>query len=254
MSWPQTKEPLTLKSCEYISRLDPVADIRVLKQYLPFRDKCLRNLRITGMLLKKGAESGLSLFDIGSILYRNEDDVPSILEKAVANAEQIYSLVKRCSLRPRSNAASPFAEKPRPRALSANEAELYFGDFLRKFEQSTADSDVTDSPVFLGPIDEEDEDEEGEEGNDDVDDLPKPTLSLHRRTRSTPVAVRYEDEKSKGEDVEEAFDDNLFHYIEAFLDQAVQRKVKETKSKVYADDRNSNECRVRSKSLIQFDF
>lgn len=244
MSWPQVKEPITPKVCEYVDRLNPLEDIRLLKKILPIRDKCLKNIRITGMLLKKGVEMGLSLYDIGSIMYRSQDDVPSILEKAVSNAEQIYSLVKRCNLK--KPTATPVK---RSRALSASESDLYFGDVLRKFEMSTAESDIADSPLLLGPIEETDEEESEPE---EVDDLPKPLSTIHRRTRSSPVSVLPE-QPIRHEENQEAFDEHLFHYIEAFLDQAVQRKVKETKSTRYLDDR-SNDCRVRSKSLVQFDF
>jgi len=243
MSWPQAKEPITPKACEYVTRLDPLEDVRLLKQCLPVRDKCLRNVRIAGMLLKKGIEAGLSLYDIGCIMYRSEDDVPSVLERAVANAEQIYSLVKRCNL-----SKSSFSAK-RSRALSASETELYFGDVLRKFDMSTAESDIADSPLLLGPIEETEEEESEPE---EVDELPKPLFTAHRRTRSSPVAVLPE-KPIKPEESQEAFDDQLFHYIEAFLDQAVQRKTKETKSTSYIDDRSSD-CRVRSKSLVHFDF
>jgi len=196
------------------------------------------------MLLKKGIEAGLSLYDIGCIMYRSEDDVPSVLERAVTNAEQIYSLVKRCNLH-----KPPLSPIKRSRAFSASETELYFGDILKKFEMSTSESDMTDSPVVLGPIEETDEEESEPE---EVDELPKPLPSAHRRTRSSPVAVLPE-QAVKREEKQEAFDEQLFHYIEAFLDQAVLRKVKETKSNVYTDDRSS-ESRVRSKSLVQFDF
>jgi len=244
MSWPQVKEPITPKACEYVARLDPLEDIRLMKQCLPFRDKCLRNMRIAGILLKKGLEVGLSLYDIGCIMYRNEDEVPSILERAIANAEQIYSLVKHCNLH-----KSPLSPVKRSRAFSASETELYFGDILKKFDLSTSESDMTDSPVVLGPIEETDEEESELE---EVDELPKPLVSAHRRTRSSPVAVLPE-RAIKPQEKQEAFDEQLFHYIEAFLDQAVQHKVKETKSKHYPDDRSSD-SRVRSKSLVQFDF
>ena len=244
MSWPHVKEPITPKACEYVTRLDPLEDIRMLKQCLPVRDKCLRNVRIAGILLKKGIEAGLSLYDIGCIMYRSEDDVPSVLERAVANAEQIYSLVKHCS--PSKPDLSPVK---RSRALSASADELYFGDFLKKFDMSTAESDMADSPLLLGPIEETDEEESEPE---EVEELPKPLFTAHRRTRSSPLAVLPE-QCLKLEDSEEAFNEQLFHYIEAFLDQAVLRKAKETKSKGYIDDR-SGDCRVRSKSLVHFEF
>jgi len=55
---------------DFIMQLDPLRDIGMLKDTMPFRDKCLLNIRISTTLLKKGAEAGLSLYNIGSMLYR----------------------------------------------------------------------------------------------------------------------------------------------------------------------------------------
>lgn len=45
------------------------------------REQCIRNFRIAGVVLKRGAEKGLSLFDIGQILYRPDEDIRSEIEK-----------------------------------------------------------------------------------------------------------------------------------------------------------------------------
>jgi len=70
MSWNHTKSPLTPQCMDFIMQLDPLRDIGMLKDTMPFRDKCLLNIRISTTLLKKGAEAGLSLYNIGSMLYR----------------------------------------------------------------------------------------------------------------------------------------------------------------------------------------
>ena len=54
---------------------------------------------MSGTLLKKGIENGLNLAQIGSILCRDDDEVPSVLEKLVMQAENIthsiYSVTKQ---------------------------------------------------------------------------------------------------------------------------------------------------------------
>jgi len=76
---------------DFLMQLDPLKDISTLKDTMPFRDKCLRNIRISTTLLKKGAEAGLSLYNIGSMLYRQgyEDNL-SIIEKTLEKAFSIY--------------------------------------------------------------------------------------------------------------------------------------------------------------------
>ena len=60
----------------------------MLERTFKLRPICLRNIKITQMLLKKGAAAGLTLADIGKILCWPDDDdeIPSILEKIVKRA------------------------------------------------------------------------------------------------------------------------------------------------------------------------
>lgn len=62
----------------------------MLESQMPFRPTCLRNMRISNILLKLGAREGLTLAQIGKILCRtiDEDDKMSVLETVVARAEQ----------------------------------------------------------------------------------------------------------------------------------------------------------------------
>jgi len=48
-------------------------DAKRLSRMLYFRSNCLRNFIIANMLLKKGAKAGLSLFQIASIIYKEEE-------------------------------------------------------------------------------------------------------------------------------------------------------------------------------------
>ena len=54
----------------------------------------MRNMRISSTLLKKGAEAGLTLAQIGQILCRPDDDEqPSILEQIVKKARTCANMM-----------------------------------------------------------------------------------------------------------------------------------------------------------------
>ena len=55
----------------------------------------MRNMRISSTLLKKGAEAGLTLAQIGQILCRPDDDdgQPSILEQIVKKARTCANMM-----------------------------------------------------------------------------------------------------------------------------------------------------------------
>lgn len=73
---------------DYIRSLDAEKDIALLKFYgwdLPL--KCARILRISTMLLKKGAEKGLTPFTIGNMMCRETERKESVIEGIVREAE-----------------------------------------------------------------------------------------------------------------------------------------------------------------------
>ncbi|KAK7282568.1 hypothetical protein RIF29_11463 [Crotalaria pallida] len=87
--WPQAKEPYSLDTIDYIKSLDAEEDIKLLKFHgwdLP--PKCARILRISTMLLKKGAERGLTPFSIGSIMCRETLKKKSVIEQIIEEAEE----------------------------------------------------------------------------------------------------------------------------------------------------------------------
>jgi hypothetical protein len=63
--------------------------MEMLESLLPFREICLKNMRISTLLLQVGARMGLTLTQIGSILCRPDEDdqLPSELETLVVEAE-----------------------------------------------------------------------------------------------------------------------------------------------------------------------
>jgi hypothetical protein len=80
LTWPQAKEPLSTALKDYVSKIDIEKDMETLKP-LNLRPECLRTMKISTMLLKKGCELGLSLFDIASIVCRSTTlEQPSELE------------------------------------------------------------------------------------------------------------------------------------------------------------------------------
>nr|GLL28235.1 phosphatidylinositol 4-kinase gamma 4-like [Ipomoea trifida] len=85
--WPQAKHPYSPETVAYINNLDADKDIDLLKFHgwdLPL--ECARVLRISTMLLKKGAERGLTPFAIGSIMCRETIKKKSVIEQIVEEA------------------------------------------------------------------------------------------------------------------------------------------------------------------------
>ncbi len=74
LSFDQAQEPFSRSTLEFISKIDVLKDIEQLESCLPFRPVCLRNMRISNILLKLGAANGLTLAQIGLILCRPDDD------------------------------------------------------------------------------------------------------------------------------------------------------------------------------------
>lgn len=95
MDWPAAKEPMSQETIDYIMALDPDNEARLLDQELPghrIRPRSMRSLKIATRLLQKGATAGLSLYDIGLLIYCREGEsldgkiAKSPLEKIVDEA------------------------------------------------------------------------------------------------------------------------------------------------------------------------
>lgn len=61
LSWRQAEVPFSKKSLTFINSIDILKDIKTLEDSFKFRPVCIRNLRISNILLKRGAEAGLNL-------------------------------------------------------------------------------------------------------------------------------------------------------------------------------------------------
>ncbi|KAJ7965351.1 phosphatidylinositol 4-kinase gamma 4-like [Quillaja saponaria] len=87
--WPQAREPYSADTVDYIKSLDAEEDLKLLKFHgwdLPL--ECARTLRISTMLLRKGAERGLTPFAIGSIMSRETLKKKSVIEQIIQEAEE----------------------------------------------------------------------------------------------------------------------------------------------------------------------
>ena len=65
MSFEQANEPFSQTTMDYIDQINIIEDLKLLQSRLMFRPICLRNMRISGTLLKIGASLNLTLFQIG---------------------------------------------------------------------------------------------------------------------------------------------------------------------------------------------
>ncbi|RAL53450.1 hypothetical protein DM860_007122 [Cuscuta australis] len=85
--WQQARQPFSAETVNYIKSLNAEKDIALLKFHgWDISAECARVLRISTMLLKKGAERGMSPFAIGSIMCRENLNKESVIEQVVREA------------------------------------------------------------------------------------------------------------------------------------------------------------------------
>lgn len=91
LKWPQAKVPFGPEAQRYIDRLNPDADVNILRH--KFGDligsECFKVLRITTMWLKIASRAGLTPYTIGYALCRKSPDALSTLEKMCLEAQQL---------------------------------------------------------------------------------------------------------------------------------------------------------------------
>ncbi|CAD8117865.1 unnamed protein product [Paramecium sonneborni] len=89
--WDQMQQPFTQEEKLFIERINPDKDIQMIKDKVELREICLRNAKIATILLKIGAAADLTIHDIAEILYREDPDEQSPLEKVVQIAEYNFN-------------------------------------------------------------------------------------------------------------------------------------------------------------------
>jgi hypothetical protein len=90
--WPQSKAPFSSRMLKHIEEIDVDHDALILKSQLGIDNDCLRSIKISTLLLKKGVTHGFVLFDLGNFASRSLDDFdsPSELERVIAQTDQKY--------------------------------------------------------------------------------------------------------------------------------------------------------------------
>lgn len=95
-SWSQKDHPFSPKTLDYIRNINIEEDIKLLTDSFNIRPVCLRNMKVSNMVLKIGAEAGLTLGEIGKIWCRTDDEgeIKSILEVLVERAQRQADIVQ----------------------------------------------------------------------------------------------------------------------------------------------------------------
>jgi len=90
LNWPQSKVPFGSQMLKHIQEIDVEHDTLILKSQLGIDNDCLRSMKISSMLLKKGTSYGLTLYDLGTFASRSLDefDTPSKLERVIAKTDE----------------------------------------------------------------------------------------------------------------------------------------------------------------------
>lgn len=89
LQWPQAEFPFTCAELDHIASLDEERDAAVLRA-VGIEEECVTTMRVCTAVLKRGAEAGFSLYEIGSQLQRDGDfSSPSQLELVVAKVVAI---------------------------------------------------------------------------------------------------------------------------------------------------------------------
>ncbi|CAN0890612.1 Phosphatidylinositol 4-kinase gamma 2 [Linum grandiflorum] len=103
LNWRQAKVPFDAETLEYISSLDADKDIKLLEEHrCELRDGCAKTLRISTRLLKKGAEKGLTPYEIGDMMVRKnkESEIEEIVREAQDSSLEAIYVSMDCHLDP----------------------------------------------------------------------------------------------------------------------------------------------------------
>lgn len=83
LMWPQAKQPFDEETKAYISNIDVEADAALLLR-LGMKEESVRTMIVSTTLLKQGAAAGMTLFDIASMVCREDLEKPSLLEQMLS--------------------------------------------------------------------------------------------------------------------------------------------------------------------------
>lgn len=92
MGWPQSQIPFSNEELAHIENFNLENDLEMLKSRLNIRKKCLRNFVAANILLKNAARQGFNLFEIGNMVYRVNEEEPSLLQRLLRKTKDSYKI------------------------------------------------------------------------------------------------------------------------------------------------------------------
>lgn len=205
IDWPQSRLPFNAATLAYIAKLsfeNDSAEINI--SGLKVRKPCLTNMRISTMLLKKGAAAGLTLHQIAKIISRDNIDAPSLLEIIVAHARALA----RKHVRPRKGSSTP-------PSIADSGSSIPRSSSFSDFENATAGP--MSAKEVLTPLN-------GSKHFDFTATGLSPTLGS-RRSSFGSLSPSHSDEVQE----------KLFEFLEVLMDDLVMRKASTVKHGQLAD-------------------
>jgi len=86
LDWPQAKQPLSPDAKHHILHvIDPEEDARAVRERFGMSKKVATLVKLSGMLLQEGVRSGLSLYEVASLVVRQD-----LTGDAMGHLEQVY--------------------------------------------------------------------------------------------------------------------------------------------------------------------
>uniref|UniRef100_A0A7S1EPB5 PI3K/PI4K catalytic domain-containing protein n=1 Tax=Timspurckia oligopyrenoides TaxID=708627 RepID=A0A7S1EPB5_9RHOD len=113
MDWKQAKVPVSEQTRRYVDLIDASMDSRIIKEELQggIGSRALAWLKISTFLLKRGVQLGMSLYDIGCLIFsRNPNEETSELSKIVSEALDAARIRERRIFSDESTSSSPEKE------------------------------------------------------------------------------------------------------------------------------------------------
>lgn len=92
MGWPQSQIPFSNEELAHIDNINLEKDLEMVKCRLNIRKKCLRNFVAANILLKNAARQGFNLFEIGKMVYRVNEEEPSLLQRLLKKTKDSYKI------------------------------------------------------------------------------------------------------------------------------------------------------------------
>lgn len=92
--YPQAKVPFDKETKDYIKSINIEEDITFLREKLKINEACIRNLRVSNLLLQIGVERGLTLYEIAYMMLRLDTNMEreSMLEQCCELSETLLQM------------------------------------------------------------------------------------------------------------------------------------------------------------------